>query len=91
MVDDNDEHLDDLMQFDILTPEPGQYQWIHFNDDINLNDFEKIHSGGSSDSYILRSLVHPNVCMRVKQEDFFRSLLANLSDEILINARALVA
>ena len=85
------EHLDDLMQFDILTPEPGQYQWIQFNEDINLNDFEKIHSGGSSDSYILQSLVHPNVCMRVKREDFFRSLLAKQSDELLINARALVA
>jgi hypothetical protein len=61
-----DEHIDDIMQLDILTPEPGQIQWIQFGPDINLSDFEKIHSGGSSDSYILRSVVRPNICMRIK-------------------------
>ncbi len=29
--------------------------------------------------------------MRVKQEEFFQSLLAKRSDELLVNARALVA
>ena len=57
---------------------------------IDLNNFEKIHSGGSTDSYVVRSLTHPNVGMRVKREDFFRSLLQKLADELL-NSRALVA
>ena len=86
-----DKHIDDLMEVDILTPEPGQYQWIQYNADTDLNEFEKVHSGGSSDSYILRSIAHPNVCMRVKRDEFFQSLLAKRSDELLVNARALVA
>ena len=52
-----------------------------------------IHSGGSSGSYILRSIAHPNVCRQllVEREEFFRSVSQKRSDELLINAWALVA
>ena len=65
-----DNHIDHITRLDILTPEPGQYQFIKFDNSINLDDFEKIHSGGSSGSYLLRSIAHPNVCMRVEREEF---------------------
>ena len=60
---------------------------------VDLNDFEKVHSGGSSDSYILLSLAYPNLYMGVKREDFFKSLLSKRTDdsELLFSARALVA
>ena len=61
----NDNHIVHITSMDILTPEPGQYQFIKFDTSINLDDFEKIHSGGSSGSYILRSIAHPDVCMWV--------------------------
>ena len=77
-----DEHIDNLMKVDILTPEQGQVQWINFAPDTDLNNFEKIHSGGSTDSYIMRSLSHPNICMRVKREDFFRTLLQKRAEEL---------
>ena len=82
-----DEHIDNIMQLDNLTPEPGQVQWINFGPDIDLNNFKKIHSGGSNDSYILRSMIHPNVCMRVKREYFVRSLLQKRAEELLIDSR----
>ena len=92
-----DNHIDHITNLDVVTPEvepgpePGYYQFIQFDYSINLDDFEKIHSGGSSGSYILRSIAHPNICMWVEREDFFRSLLQRRSDQLLINARALVA
>ena len=55
-----------------------------------MNDFEKVHAGGSSDSYILQSLVDPDRYMGVKREDFFKSLLSKRTDELLFSARALV-
>ena len=58
---------------------------------MDLNDFEKVHSGGSSDSYILRSMYSPQVYMEIKREDFFKSLLSKRSDKLLVKARALVA
>ena len=73
-----DNHIDHITNLDVLTPEPGQYQFIKFDNSINLDDFEKIHSGGSSGSYLLRSRTHPNVCMRVEQKEFFRSLLQSV-------------
>ena len=78
------------MKVDILTPEQSQVQWIiNFGQDTDLNNFEKIHSGGSTDSYIMRSQSHPNICMRVKREDFFRTLLQKRAEE-LANSRMLV-
>ena len=81
-----DNHIDHITSVDILTPEPGQYQFIKFDASVNLDDFEKIHSGGSSGSYLLRSIAHPNVCMRVERGEFFRSLLQKRSDELLISS-----
>ena len=46
--------------------------WINYDSSIDLNDFEKVHSEGSSDSYILLSLSDPNLYMGVKREDFFK-------------------
>ena len=66
-------------------------RWIIYDSSVELNDFEKVHSGGSSDSYILLSLVDPNLYMGVKREDFFKSLLSKRTDELLFSARALVA
>ena len=68
-------------------------RWINYDSSVDLNDFEKVHSGGSSDSYILWSLpvVDPDLYMGVKREDFFTSLLSKRTDELLFSARALVA
>ena len=41
-----DNHIDHITNLDVVTPEPGYYQFIQFDNSINLNDFEKIHSGG---------------------------------------------
>ena len=56
----------------------------------DLNDFEKVHSSGSSGSYILWLLVDPDLYMGVKREDFFKSLLSKRTDELLFSARVLV-
>jgi hypothetical protein len=32
-----DEHIDDIVLLDILTPEPGEFQWIQFDSDIDLD------------------------------------------------------
>ncbi len=56
-----------------------------------MNDYEKDHSGRSSDSYILWSTSDPDVYMGIKREDCFKSLLSKLTDELLFLARALVA
>ena len=66
-----DNHIDNLMSVDNLTTEPEHYQFVQFGPDINLNKFEKICSGESSDSYILSSLANPNICVRVKREELF--------------------
>ena len=58
---------------------------------IDLNEFEKLHSGRSSDSYILRSMSDPDQYMGVKREDFFKSLLSKRTDELLFSSRPLVA
>ena len=58
---------------------------------INLNNFEKVHSWGSSDSYILRSIADPKVYMGVKCEELFQSLLSKRADELVSTARAYVA
>ena len=65
-----DNHIDHITSLDVVTTEPGHCQFIKFDNSINLNDFEKIHLGGSLGSYILRSIAHPNICMRVEQEEF---------------------
>ena len=64
---------------------------MKYEPSINLNDFEKVHSGGSSDSYILRSISDPSTYIGIKREDFFQSLLNKCTDELLFSARSLVA
>ena len=58
---------------------------------IDSNDFEKVHSGGSSDSYILKSRSDPDLYMGVNREDFFKSLLSHGTDELMFSAQALEA
>jgi hypothetical protein len=59
----------------VMSLDTGDYEWIHFTPEIDLGGFEKIHSGWSSDSYILRSISDPRIHMGVKKEEFFKSLL----------------
>ena len=56
-----DKHLSELADIDVLTLDNGGYEWVNYTPEIDLNNFEKIHSGGSSDSYILRSISDPNI------------------------------
>ena len=86
-----DKNVGDLSNVDVLTLDQGGIEWIRYSADVDLNDFGEVHSGGSSDSYILRSKCNPQVYMGVKREDFFKSLLSKRSDELLVKARALVA
>ena len=60
---------DDLSNVDMLALDQGGIEWIKYSADIDLkvlNDFEKVHSGGSSDSCILRSKSNPQMHMGVK-------------------------
>ncbi len=86
-----EENLSDMADLNIVTRDNGEYKWITFTPDINLNDFEKLHSGGSSDSYILRSTLDPKVHMGVKRGDLFQSLLSKCAMEMVSTARAYVA
>ena len=61
----------------------GDLKWMNYDTSVNLNGFEKVHSGGSSDSYILRSTSDPDLYMGIRREDFFQSLLSKRSDELL--------
>ena len=58
-----DDHLRSITEFDGVTLDRGETRWVRYkpSKSINLNDYEKIHSGGSSDSYILHSISDPNV------------------------------
>ena len=78
-----DDHLANISEIDIVGLDRGSMRFY-------LNDFEKVHSGGSSDSYILRSMSDPDLYMGVKREDFFKSLLSKRTDELLFSARVLV-
>ncbi len=71
-----EQNLSELAELDIVTRDNGDCEWIKFTPETNLNDFEKVHSGGSSDSYILRSIAKPKAYMGVKREEFFQSLLS---------------
>ena len=85
-----DNHLTNLADIDVVSLDRGGMRWIIYDSLVDLNDFEKVHSGGSSDSYILLSLADPNLYMGVKREDFFKSLLSKRTNELLFSARALV-
>jgi hypothetical protein len=40
-------HLSDMAELDILNLDNGGYKWVKYTLETNLNDFKKIHSGGS--------------------------------------------
>ena len=48
-----DNHIDDVPNIDVLTLDQGGITWVNYSEDMDLNQYEKVHSGGSSDSYIL--------------------------------------
>ena len=56
-----DKHVDDLSNIDVLTRDQGGITWINYSDNMDLNQYEKVHSGGSSDSYILLSKLDPQL------------------------------
>ena len=63
-----DEHIDNLMKVDILTPEQSQVQWINFGPDDDLNNFEKIRSG-RVDRFIHREIPDPSQHMHATRHD----------------------
>ena len=85
-----DDHLTNLADIDVVSLDRGGMRWINYDSSVDLIDFEKVHSCGSSDSYILLSLVDPDLYMGVKREDFFKSLLSKRTNELLFSAKALV-
>ena len=86
-----DDHLLNITEIDVVSLDRGDLKWMHYDTSVNLNDFKKVHCGGSSDSYILGSTSDPDLYMGIRCEDFFQSLLSKRSDELLFSARALVA
>ena len=66
-------------------------KWIEYDDPINLHDFEKVHVNTSANQYTLRSIICPDTFMKMTRESFIAALLKQNSDELLVNARALVA
>ena len=45
-----DDHLTNLADIDVVRLDNGGKKWINYDSSVDLNDFEKVHSGGSSDS-----------------------------------------
>ena len=45
-----DDHLTNISWTDIVSLDRGGMKWIHYDSLIDLNDFENVHSGGSSDT-----------------------------------------
>ncbi len=83
------QHLHDITVVDVMSLDTGEYNWIHFTLEMDLSEFEKIHSGSLSDSYILRSILDPKLHMGVTREEFFKSLLNKRVEELLTGARVL--
>ena len=44
-----DDHLTNLADIDVVRLDNGDMKWINYDALVDLNDFEKVHSGGSSD------------------------------------------
>jgi hypothetical protein len=51
----------DMVELDIFSLGNEGYKWVKYTPETNLNDLEKLHSGESSDSYILHSIADPKV------------------------------
>jgi hypothetical protein len=56
----------------VLSLDTAEYEWIKFTQEIDLNRFENIHSGGSMDSYILRPISDPRIHMGVESEEILQ-------------------
>ncbi len=65
-----EQNLSDNAELDIVR-DTGEYEWIKYTPEVNLKEFEKVHSGGSSDPYILRSSTDPKVHMGVSTKTSF--------------------
>ncbi len=63
MVDAHLINIAELGMLDIVKLDSGETKWVKYEPSINLNDYEKVKSGGSSDSgsNILRSISDPNM------------------------------
>ncbi len=46
-----DDHLPNITEIDVVSLERNNLKWMNYETSVNLNDFEKVHSG--VDSYIL--------------------------------------
>ena len=44
-----DDHRTTLADIDVVGLDRGGMRWINYDSSVDLNDFEKVHSGGSSD------------------------------------------
>ena len=44
-----DDHLTNLADIDVVRLDNGSMKWINCNSLVDPNEFEKVHSGGSSD------------------------------------------
>jgi hypothetical protein len=60
MVDAHLINIAELGMLDVVTLDRGETKWVKYEQSIDLNDYEKVHSGGSSDSYTLRSISDPS-------------------------------
>ena len=58
-----DDHLTIITEIDVMSLDMGGMKWISYDSSIDLNDFEKVHFRGSSDSYILRSMSYLDLYM----------------------------
>ena len=83
-----DYHLTNITEIDVVTLDRRGIKWISYDSSIDLNDFKKLHSGGSSNSYILLSMSDPDLYMGGKHEDFFKSLLSKRTDEPVLRPGA---
>ena len=56
---------------DILSELKKDVKWIEYDETINLNEFEKVHTSTSADTYTFRSTINPDTFMKMSRESFF--------------------
>ena len=44
-----DDHLTNIAEIDVVRLDNRGMKWINYDSSVDLNDFENVHSGGSSD------------------------------------------
>jgi hypothetical protein len=82
--------LDEDNNLEILSVDKLPTRCIEFTQEINLDQYEKLHVG-NGEHYILRSKTEQDVYMKVSREAFFQSLLQRNSNELLSKARGLLS